>query len=188
VIMTSPTHKNGTERVAEAAAILREQGQIGDTDFIVDVQGDEPLLDPAHIDAVVAEHGRHEDWDILVPTQRMDDAETPHIVKVIHDVNYRIMAMSRCPIPLSFRKDPEFHLRHLDSISFRPAALRHFAELAPSRLEAVEGIELMRALENGMVLGTVVLEGENYSVNVSEDYERAQRDILNDDVRCRYRG
>jgi 3-deoxy-manno-octulosonate cytidylyltransferase (CMP-KDO synthetase) len=87
---------------------------------------------------------------------------------------------------MSFRVDSACHLRHLDSISFRPAALRRFSKLTPSRLEKVEGIELMRALEHGMVLGTVVLEGDSYSVNVREDYERAQRDILTDPVRRQY--
>jgi 3-deoxy-manno-octulosonate cytidylyltransferase (CMP-KDO synthetase) len=186
VIMTQSSHRNGTERIAEAAEILHWQGQISDTDFIVDVQGDEPLLDPEHIDEVVAEHERHADWDILVPTQKIYNAETPHVVKVIHDVNHRVMAMSRSVIPMSFRADAGFYLRHLDLISFRYTALRRFSELSPTRLETTEGVELLRALENGIVIGTKILPGQTYSVNVSEDYERAKRDITKDSVRHRY--
>ena len=186
VIMTSDTHTNDTERIAEAADKLTREMNYLEPDLIVDVQGDEPLLDPNHIDAVVAEHMRHEDWDILVPSQPFHEPETPHVVKIIHDVNYRIISMSRAVVPLPFKSKPKYYLKHLDSISFRPAALRDFASLETSNLESIEGIELMRAIENGMTLGTVVLEGNSYSINVPEDYDRAKEDILNDPFRNKY--
>ena len=94
--------------------------------------------------------------------------------------------MSRAVVPLPFKSNPKNYLRHLDSISFRPNALRAFARLEASRLELIEGIELMRAIENGMTLGTVVLEGSNYSVNVLEDYDRAKKDMLDDPFRAKY--
>ena len=177
--MTSPGHINGTERIAEVAQDMK-------ANFIVDIQGDEPLIDPAHIDIVVREHSRHPDWDILIPSLRITKPESPHIVKVVCDVDSRIVYLSRAVIPQPFRHQPSSYLKHLSIISFKPEALKKFASLPPSNLEIAEGVELLRALENGLILGTVILEGSSFSVDVEEDYIKSKEKMSKDEIRKQY--
>jgi len=178
-IMTSPRHLNGTERIAEAMQGLA-------ADYVVDIQGDEPLVDPDQIDAVVKEHRKHPDWEILVPTLPISQPETPHIVKIVHDTKMRIVFMSRSVIPNPYRQRPEYYLKHLSIISFTPAALMRFAALPPGMLEMAESVELLRAIENGMTLGTMLLDGNSFSVDVAEDYTRVKTQMAQDPVRKRY--
>lgn len=178
-IMTSPEHTNGTERIAEAAKTLK-------ADLFVNVQGDEPLADPDHIDAVVAEHKKRPEWDILVPSLPITHPENPHIVKIVHDVNYRIIFMSRSVIPQPFSHRPSYFLKHLSIISFRPEALQKYSTLEPSPLQVCESVELLRALENDIVLGTLLLEGDSISVDIREDYARAKILMMTDAIRKRY--
>lgn len=179
VIMTGESHQNGTERIAEAAQGL-------DADIFVDIQGDEPLVNPDHIDAVIAEHAEHSEWDILVPSLPITHPENRHIVKIVHDANYRIIFMSRSVIPQPFRHQPGFFLKHLSVISFKAAALEQFISLEPGFLEYIESIELLRAIENGMVIGTMILEGDSFSVDIKEDFARAQEQMKEDEIRRRY--
>jgi 3-deoxy-manno-octulosonate cytidylyltransferase (CMP-KDO synthetase) len=179
VIMTRPEHRNGTERIAEAMSRLT-------ADLVVDIQGDEPLINPAHVDAVVAEHSRHPEWDIFVPSLPISQPESPHIVKIVHDVNNRIISMSRAVIPHPFRHRPPYYLKHLSIVSFRPAALQRFAKLSPTPMEQQEGIELMRALEHGIAIGTMELQGDSFSVDVHDDYVRVQVQMTSDPLRKRY--
>lgn len=179
VIMTRSDHTNGTERIAEAALNLT-------ADLFVDVQGDEPLLNPAHIDDVVAAHQMHPDWEILVPALAIAQPESKHVVKIVHDVNHRIMMMSRAAIPEPFRHRPDFYLKHLSIISFQPNALQKFSQLTATPMEIIEGVELLRALEHGMVIGTTILSGNSFSIDIKEDYSRAKVEILTDPIRKHY--
>jgi len=178
-IMTSSKHVNGTERIAEAMQGL-------EADYAVDIQGDEPLIDPNHIDRVVNEHLRHPEWDILVPSLPTSKPESPHIVKIVHDLQMRVVFMSRAVIPHPFRQRPAFYLKHLSIVSFKPAALVRFASLPPSPMEISENVELLRAIENGMTVGTMLLEGASFSVDVHDDYVRVQVQMATDAVRKLY--
>lgn len=179
VIMTGSHHSNGTERIAEAMASLK-------ADLVVDIQGDEPLINPAHIDAVVLTHRQHPEWDILVPSLPISQPESPHLVKIVHDINMRVVFMSRSVIPLSFRQRPPHYLKHLSIVSFKPAALARFAALPPSPMETFEGVELLRAIENGIPVGTMLLDGASFSVDVQDDYVRVQVQMAQDEIRRRY--
>ena len=179
VIMTSSKHTNGTDRIAEAAQQLQ-------ADYFVDIQGDEPLINPDHIDEVVAEHVLNPEWDILLPSLPISHPESLHVVKVVHDVSMRVMFLSRSVIPQPFRHRPAYYLKHLSIISFLPEALRRFSTLPLGELEVIEGIELLRALEHGMVIGTTLLDGNSFSVDVEEDYARAKIQMLDDEIFKRY--
>jgi 3-deoxy-manno-octulosonate cytidylyltransferase (CMP-KDO synthetase) len=179
VIMTGSQHINGTERIAEAMKDIQ-------ADLIVDIQGDEPLVNPEHVDIVVAEHAQHPEWDIFVPSLPISHPESPHIIKIIHDVSNRITSMSRAVIPHPFRHRPPYYLKHLSIVSFRPAALARFATLPQTPIERAEGIELMRALEHGISIGTMELQGDSFSVDVHDDYVRVQVQMASDPVRKRY--
>tara|TARA_B100000676_G_C17994897_1_gene797175 strand:+ start:406 stop:1026 length:621 start_codon:yes stop_codon:yes gene_type:complete len=178
-IMTRSDHTNGTERIAEAAKELR-------ADYFLDIQGDEPLIDPDHIDAVVKEHALHPEWDILLPSLPISHPESPHVVKVAHDSSMRVMFLSRSVIPQPFRRRPDYYLKHLSIISFRSTALQRYASLPLGKLEIIEGVELLRALEGGLVLGTTLLDGNSLSVDVEEDYIRVKALMLNDEIRKQY--
>ena len=178
-IMTREDHRNGTERIAEAAENLK-------ADLFVDIQGDEPLLDPSHINAVVTEHKKHPEWDILLPSLPIDKPETQHICKVVHDVNFRILYISRAVIPQPFKYRPDYYLKHLSIISFMPEALRQYATLQPSNLELAESIELLRAIENGMIIGTTHLSGSSFSVDIKQDFDKAIERMGSDEIRKKY--
>jgi|TARA_B100000315_G_C14582297_1_gene591130 3-deoxy-manno-octulosonate cytidylyltransferase (CMP-KDO synthetase) len=178
-IMTSVDHRNGTERIAEAANGM-------EADLFLDIQGDEPLINPDHIDAVIAEHQHHPEWDIILPSLPIDKPETQHICKVVHDVNYRILYLSRAVIPQPFKHRPDYYLKHLSIISFKPDALRRYSTLEPSALEQAESIELLRAIENGMIIGTVLLEGDSFSVDIKQDFDKAVEQMAIDETRKRY--
>lgn len=178
-IMTSSDHINGTERIAEASKDM-------EVDLIVDIQGDEPLIDPVHIDIVVKKHFEQPEWDILIPSLPVTKPESPHIVKVVHDTSFRIIYLSRGVVPQPFRRRPNYYLKHLSIISFRSEALQKFASLPPSSLELAEGVELLRALENGLILGTVILDGSSFSVDIEEDYIKAKEQMLKDEIRKQY--
>lgn len=179
VIMTRSGHTNGTERIAEAAQQL-------EADYFVDIQGDEPLINPDHIDAAVEAHVQHPEWDILLPSLPISHPESQHVVKVVHDVSMRVMFLSRSVIPQPFRHRPAYYLKHLSIISFLPDALRRFSTLPPGNLEVTEGVELLRALEHGLIIGTTLLDGNSFSVDVEEDYARAKIQMLDDDICKRY--
>jgi 3-deoxy-manno-octulosonate cytidylyltransferase (CMP-KDO synthetase) len=186
VILTRADHTNGTERIAEAARILASGSSGVTPNLIIDVQGDQPLLNPEHLDVIAAAHAEHDDWDILVPSATLTDPDTPHVVKIVKNHDDRILWMSRSVIPHPFQTSPACHLQHLDSICFRPDALQRFAGASPGSLEQVEGVELLRAIEHGMVLGTVMLEGEFVSVNTADDLSRARGLMESDHTRRRY--
>ena len=178
-IMTRADHRNGTERIAEAAEHL-------EADFFIDVQGDEPLLDPNNIDDVVVEHQNHLEWDIVLPSLPIDKPETQHICKIVHDINFRILYLSRAVIPQPFKHRPDYYLKHLSIISFKSQALQYYSTLQPSNLELAENIELLRAIENGMTVGTVHLKGDSFSVDIKNDFDKAVERMANDEVRKRY--
>lgn len=179
VIMTSSEHTNGTERIAEAAQQLK-------ADYFVDIQGDEPLINPDHIDATVAAHVQHPEWDILLPSLPISQPESLHVVKVVHDKSMRVMFLSRSVIPQPFRHRPAYYLKHLSIISFLPDALQRFASFPPGDLEIAESVELLRALEHGLIVGTTLLDGNSLSVDVEEDYVKAKIQMLDDNICKRY--
>jgi 3-deoxy-D-manno-octulosonate cytidylyltransferase len=178
-IMTSSVHHTGTDRIAEAAADM-------EANLFVDVQGDEPLVNPEHIDAVVAFHQDHPEFDIVVPSLKLESPASPHIVKIIATANGRVLYFTRGVGPFPFKKTPEAFLKHLSIITFKPQALFKFGSLPMGELEAVEGVELMRALENDMTIGTLLLTGESQAVDIEEHYEIVKTKILIDRYRSQY--
>ena len=104
----------------------------------------------------------------------------------MHNVDFQILYLSRAVIPQPFKHRPDFHLKHLSIISFKSEALRHYSTLEPSNLELAESIELLRAIENGMVVGTIHLEGDSFSVDIKQDFDKAIEHMAVDEIRKRY--
>ena len=174
-ILTSPHHLNGTERIAEV--LVRQNIKY---DLIVDIQGDEPLISPYHIDKVVNFHKKNMDVDIVLPTLKIKFPDNPNIIKVVVNKKKEVLYMSRNKIPFDAKSKSKSFLKHLSIISFKPEALIKFAKSKKSNLEKIEDIELLRAIELGLKIKTIELEGDSFSVDVIEDYSRAKDRMLKD--------
>jgi 3-deoxy-manno-octulosonate cytidylyltransferase (CMP-KDO synthetase) len=174
-ILTSQHHKNGTERITEAYV---KEGK--NYDLVLDIQGDEPLISPYHIDEIIKFHEQNKDADIILPTLKVVLPDNPNVVKVVSNKKNEVLYLSRAKIPYESKLKCRYFLKHLSIISFKPEALIKFAKAKRSYLEKIEDIELLRALEIGLKIKTVVLKGDSFSVDVIEDYERAKDKMLKD--------
>jgi 3-deoxy-manno-octulosonate cytidylyltransferase (CMP-KDO synthetase) len=170
VMMTRGDHESGTDRVAECALRL-------DADILVNVQGDEPMIDPDAIervargiigcgdDRVQASNGFNE---IASPT----DAVDTNVVKVIMGSNGDALAYSRLPIPYPKGSAVQYH-RQLGLYAFRRSGLEKFSSLRPGPLERAEGVEMLRFVEHGFGVRMVQVENdEAIPVDTPSDLER----------------
>jgi 3-deoxy-manno-octulosonate cytidylyltransferase (CMP-KDO synthetase) len=180
--MTSSHHLNGTERIAEG--YLRQKTPF---DLIVDIQGDEPLISPYHIDQVIKFHKKNMDADIVLPTLKIKLPDNPNIIKVVSNKKKEVLYLSRSKIPFEFKSKSNFYFKHLSIISFTPQALLKFANSKQTFLEKIEDIELLRALEIGLKIKTLNLEGDSFSVDVLEDYYRAKDKLRKDKIFKKYK-
>lgn len=170
--LTRVTHETGTDRLAEVAASL-------DCDVVVNVQGDEPLLDPRAITQVVEPFA---DPSIVMTTlcKRIDDpAEftNPNIVKVVLDRAGFAMYFSRAPIPLT--RDPRggwpTRYRHIGLYAYRRNALMVLATLEPTPLERTEVLEQLRALEHGIRIKVIETPYDSIGVDTPADLDQVRR-------------
>ena len=168
-ILTSPHHNNGTERIAEA--YMRQSVKY---DLVVDIQGDEPLISPYHIDQVIDFHKKNLDVDIVLPTLKIKFPDNPNLIKVVRNKKNEVLYLSRNKIPFEAKSKSKYFLKHLSIISFKPEALIKFAKSKKLELEKIEDIELLRALEIGLKIKTLELKGDSFSVDIAEDYSRAK--------------
>jgi 3-deoxy-manno-octulosonate cytidylyltransferase (CMP-KDO synthetase) len=170
VAMTRADHPSGTDRIAEAAAGLN-------ADVIVNVQGDEPMLDPGEIDAVVAPFSTDPELRMstaAVLITRPEDISDPAAVKVVTDQHGFALYFSRLPIPL-YRSDPDGpHFKHLGLYAYRKDFLLHYATLPPTPLELAERLEQLRVLENGYRIKVVTVQHDAIGVDTPEDLERVR--------------
>ncbi len=180
VVMTRDNHASGTDRIAEAAAALR--GEV-----IVNVQGDEPLLDPHEIDAVVEPFRSQPGLamsTLAVPISDPCDIEDPGVVKVVTDAVGFALYFSRLPIPY-YRASAQEHattprLKHIGLYAYSREFLFRYAAMPPSSLEQAEALEQLRALEAGHRIYVVRAKqeaGEDRAISVDtpEDLERVRR-------------
>lgn len=171
-VMTSPNHRTGTDRLAEAAANL-------DADIIVNIQGDEPLLNPRCVDQVVKP--LLADPSIPMATLRTpfktpDEAADPNCVKVVVDNQDFALYFSRYPIP--YARSPELaapHYLHIGLYAYRRDFLMTYTSLPSTPLEQSEALEQLRALEHGYKIKVPLTEWESISVDTPEDLERVRR-------------
>jgi 3-deoxy-manno-octulosonate cytidylyltransferase (CMP-KDO synthetase) len=175
VAMTRSDHRSGTERVAEAALAR------GDAEIIVNVQGDEPLIEPSAIDAAV--EAVREDLEVsvatlAVPISKPADIMDPNVVKAVLDFDGNALYFSRAPIPwVRDRSGPVHakHLKHLGLYVYRRAALLEFATFPQGDLERIEQLEQLRWLENGYRIRVAETEYDSVSVDVPEDIPRVEQ-------------
>ena len=157
-LMTRAEHPSGTDRIAEAAALL---GLAGD-DIVVNVQGDEPLIAPALIAAVAALLERDRDAAMSTACHAIRDAAefaNPNVVKVVTDRHGHALYFSRAGIPVP-RADGAPAFRHIGIYGYRMGFLLNFASLPVAPLEQSEALEQLRALWHGFRIAVCVHEGE----------------------------
>lgn len=173
-VLTRPDHRTGTDRVAEVAAHI-------EAEIYVNVQGDEPLIDPGTVDGLVEAMLENSEMHIGTPCSAIDqpnDIMDPNIVKVVRDFDSNALYFSRAPIPwirdTAKTTAPRFW-KHLGLYAFRRDALLEFPTLPPGELEGVEQLEQLRWLENGFHIGVVETDYDAVSVDVPADVERVEK-------------
>jgi 3-deoxy-manno-octulosonate cytidylyltransferase (CMP-KDO synthetase) len=169
--MTSRTHQSGTDRIAEIAGGLS-------TDLIVNVQGDEPLIEPAMIDEAVAPFSN--DAALMMSTLRRrieDEAErhNPNVTKVVVDGDGYALYFSRAPIPfVRSGCSPAPAWRHVGLYVYRRDCLMRLAALPPTPMEQSEALEQLRALEHGVRIKVVETQFDSVGVDTAEDLARVR--------------
>jgi 3-deoxy-manno-octulosonate cytidylyltransferase (CMP-KDO synthetase) len=172
--MTRADHRTGTERIAEVAA--HETG-----DVFVNVQGDEPLIDPAAIDTAVQALLEGEPAQIATvatPIRFTADIMDPNIVKTVLDFDENALYFSRAPIPWVRDSQHKVHVKywkHLGLYVFQRGALLEYPTLPQGELERIEQLEQLRWLENGWKIRVAEVEHDAVSVDVAEDVVRVER-------------
>ena len=170
VCFTSSHCRNGTERIYEGALAIG----CGDNDVLIDIQGDEPLISPDSISSVVrVARERLSEFDIVLPHLNNCHTANPNVVKVVCS-GARVLYLTRSDAPFEFSADRPMK-KHLSVVGFSLRALELFVNSPEGELERLEGVELLRALEIGMRIYTFPLIGDSFSVDVLEDFERAEK-------------
>jgi len=180
-VKTGSSHINGTERIAEASRILR----LGSSSIIVDVQGDEPLIDPKNIDQTLKFFLKNS-FDIVVPHLEIKEKTSKNIVKILVDKNNKVNWFSRSNVPYFFNTVSEKYLKHLSIIVFKNSVLQKYSKLKKTKYENIESIELLRALEGGFSIGSPKLKGDSFSVDVINDYQKAIYYFKKDKIKKKY--
>jgi 3-deoxy-manno-octulosonate cytidylyltransferase (CMP-KDO synthetase) len=191
VAVTSSQHESGTDRVAEVAAKAKQ------FQFIINVQGDEPLVEPKLIDRLVKKLRSDADVSMVTaahPFADAADAKSPHQVKVVIDRNGRALYFSRAAIPyivasassrwsqarmklIGWKAMPRL-LRHQGIYGFRRDLLLQFVRWKPSPLERAESLEQLRALENGVTVDVLVTKHGSPGVDTPQDAKNLERTLL----------
>lgn len=179
-VMTDPSHRSGTDRVCEAAEVM---GLAPDT-VVVNIQGDQPAYPPSVIDELV------EPFDSDAPPsmttlmygiKEYDRARDPNHVKVVTDSLGNALYFSRSPIPYH-RDGAPFHFhKHLGFYAYRVRFLKEFTRLPEGRLEALEKLEQLRALENGFRIRVIETGFDSVEVDVPGDIERVEAHLAAED-------
>jgi len=171
VALTSKKHCSGTDRVAEVARKAKEFA------FIVNIQGDEPLIEPRLIDRIVERLRSDRAIQIVTaahPFEYAADALSPHQVKVVADVAGNALYFSRAPIPFH-EKNRSLFLRHQGIYGFRRNALLQFVKWKPAPLERAESLEQLRALENGVKVHVLITANGSPGIDTPADAKALEK-------------
>jgi 3-deoxy-manno-octulosonate cytidylyltransferase (CMP-KDO synthetase) len=174
VALTSPRHQSGTDRVAE---VVRNAKQFA---FVINIQGDEPLIDPHLVDRLVEKLRSDRKIDIVTAAHSFEnsaDASSPHQVKVVVDVAGRALYFSRAAIPFPRNPSKIRYLRHQGIYGFRRDALLQFVKWKRGPLERAESLEQLRALENGVNVHVLLTRHGTPGVDTPTDAEALERKL-----------
>lgn len=175
VLMTKDTHPTGTDRLGEVA-------QKTDADFYVNIQGDEPLIEPETIQAIIDYKMKHPEIEVINSMTALPDSEDvnePSIVKVAAAQNGDMLYLSRSPIPKSKKDEKVCFKRHLGLYGLSKTALLFYSGAERGYLESIEDIEMLRFLENGYRIKTVEVNSNSIGVDLLEDIPKVEAVLKN---------
>lgn len=176
-VMTSPRHRSGTDRIAEAVSGLG----LGDDDIVVNIQGDQPLFEPCQIEEVVGpllEDPALPMSTLIYRIRRAEEIDSPHIVKTVFDRKGRALYFSRSTIPCDRDGTSKVdYYKHHGIYAYRRSFLTVFSTLETGLLERLEALEQLRALEHGYVIKVVETDFDSIEVDTKADIERVRRTI-----------
>jgi len=177
-VMTSSHHSTGTERCLEAYQKISLQN---DFDVIINIQGDEPLIDPSQIDKLAGCFINHETMiaTLAKALTENEDKNNPNIVKLVTDKAGIALYFSRYPIPYVREKAPigMACYKHLGLYAYRSNILEKICELEPTLLEKAESLEQLRWLENGYRIRVAFTDTESLAVDIPEDISKVENYI-----------
>ncbi|MGZ7032914.1 MAG: 3-deoxy-manno-octulosonate cytidylyltransferase [Thermoanaerobaculia bacterium] len=175
VVRPSGDYPSGTDRIAAALDII-ESVEVAMFDHVVNVQGDEPLIDVRSVDALFDTlAGVEVDMVTLAcPIESDEEYRSPDVVKVVTDLEGNALYFSRAPIPHGSRADAR---RHVGLYGYQTPVLRAFTRLPPSPLERAESLEQLRALQNGFKIRVLHTEKPHLGVDRPEDVARVEEEL-----------
>ncbi len=177
-VLTDPNHRSGTDRCREALYMVE-----GQYDAVINIQGDEPFIDPDQINQVI-ELISCDDTQLASLAKRIDDEEdlfSPNVVKVVMDKQGNALYFSRNPIPFMRNLDHDKWLqkgvfyKHIGLYAYKTGALCQIAEMQSTALETAESLEQLRWLENGLRIRMGITQHESLSIDTQKDLEKAMR-------------
>lgn len=180
-ILTRSNHKTGTDRCLEALEIWEKTMPNCKYDVVVNIQGDEPFIQPEQIDKVVACFKNREEVQISTLVCKIEEPrelQQASVVKVTRQTNGQALYFSRSPIPY-YRENSDKpwtqlhnYMKHTGIYAFRTAVLKELVMLPPSSLEIAESLEQLRWLENGYTIQTEITEQETIAIDTPEDLKK----------------
>jgi len=179
VIMTSTEHETGTDRIAEAAKSI-------EADIIVNVQGDEALVNPEYIDKIVLEMQRCPDVNVGVLVNEFNKKNSASDIKVVLNNNNDVMYLSRSDIPSDARVDNPPMLKAYHIVPFRKDFLLAYSQWDKGKLEQIEYNEYLRILERGYSIRAVHVESDAISVDTADDLEFVREQMKEDPLYLKY--
>lgn len=166
-VLTKKDHTNGTERCNEAASILK----IKNRDSVLNVQGDEPLIDPSEINLLISKFKKNR-YDLIVPFSYTDKKNDTDEVKLVTDRFGGYLYLSRNDIPSSFRGAMTLK-KQIGVFIYSKRILSELVAIPPSEIEISESIELLRAIENGYSVNSIEFKNKLISVDTENDLKKA---------------
>lgn len=179
-ILTKGNFKNGTERIAYALAKLKKK--INNIKLIIDIQCDNVFLNYKDLDILINYHNKNKKFEIIIPHSLSKEKKNKNFVKIISNKKNKILLLSRQDVPFDFNQKNFFLKKHLDFISFTPSGLRKYSKLKTGNVEKIENVELLRAIENNMKVGTIGPFNDVLSINTKNDLKKAKEIIKSDKI------
>ncbi|MEI7475587.1 MAG: 3-deoxy-manno-octulosonate cytidylyltransferase [bacterium] len=176
VVMTSPTHNSGSDRISEV--VLKD----AEIEIIVNVQGDEPLISPESIDKSIEVLLKNDQIDISTLIRKINDkneVENPNLVKVVFDSQGNALYFSRSPIPYARNEEYAEYYGHIGLYAYKRESLLKMVSLDQSSYELSESLEQLRALQNGMKIGVIEVDYTPIGIDTPEDFEKFKELLKN---------
>ncbi|HWA07496.1 MAG TPA: 3-deoxy-manno-octulosonate cytidylyltransferase [Ignavibacteria bacterium] len=171
VVMTSKSHKSGTDRIGEAVKNIK-------CDIVVNIQGDEPMIDPKNIDKAVDPLIRDKNINVSTLCFRISDIKeiyNPNVVKLVFGSNNNALYFSRSVIPFNRDNNKTEYFKHIGLYVYRKDYLLKLIKMKPSKLELTEKLEQLRVLESGEKIKVVETKIDSHSVDTQADLRKIKK-------------